>query len=90
MENYTRMLEPQPDISEYIKFFNSLYCLLIRYACLVAEAAADEHSSSWELQKEIVGVVDVTVQRDDDVLSHIRGEGEYLYVSGIAVLTKFR
>ncbi|XP_074585925.1 GCN5-related N-acetyltransferase 10, chloroplastic [Curcuma longa] len=61
-----------------------------RYACLVAEAAADEHSSSWEPQKEIVGVVDVTVQRDDDVLSHIQGEGEYLYVSGIAVLTKFR
>ncbi|KAG6512932.1 hypothetical protein ZIOFF_031071 [Zingiber officinale] len=60
-----------------------------RYACLVAEAV-DEHSSSWEPQKEIVGVVDVTVQRDYDVLSHIQGEGEYLYVSGIAVLTKFR
>lgn len=39
---------------------------------------------------ELVGVVDVTVQRDADVLRHLEGTREYLYVSGIAVLNKFR
>ncbi|KAJ8493478.1 hypothetical protein OPV22_015199 [Ensete ventricosum] len=60
-----------------------------RYACLVAESAS-AHNSLWEPLKEIVGVVDVTVQKDEDVLCHIQGEQEYLYISGIAVLTKFR
>ncbi|WOL03608.1 hypothetical protein Cni_G12328 [Canna indica] len=59
-----------------------------RYACLVAESDT-ENNSLWEPQ-EIVGVADVTVQRDADVLNHIQGAEEYLYVSGIAVLTKFR
>lgn len=39
---------------------------------------------------EIVGVADATVQRDEDVLRHLQGAEEYLYVSGIAVLIKFR
>lgn len=56
---------------------------------MVAESDS-EHNSVWEPLKEIVGVVDVTVQRDEDVLTHLQGEEEYLYVSGIAVLTKYR
>ncbi|RWW72662.1 hypothetical protein BHE74_00019505 [Ensete ventricosum] len=52
--------------------------------------SASAHNSLWEPLKEIVGVVDVTVQKDEDVLCHIQGEQEYLYISGIAVLTKFR
>ncbi|WOH11650.1 hypothetical protein DCAR_0831140 [Daucus carota subsp. sativus] len=55
-----------------------------RYACLVAEA-------SNESLGNLVGVVDVTFLRDDDVLEHLPGEtDEYLYVSGIAVSTDFR
>lgn len=38
----------------------------------------------------LVGVVDVTVMRDEDVLKHIDGAEEYLYVSGIAVMKDFR
>ncbi|KAL3845625.1 hypothetical protein ACJIZ3_003028 [Penstemon smallii] len=58
-----------------------------RYACLVAEPKTD----SQESQKEIVvGVVDVTVYREDSVLGHLPGAKEYLYISGIAVLNKFR
>ncbi|XP_008803790.2 uncharacterized protein LOC103717252 [Phoenix dactylifera] len=60
-----------------------------RYACLVVESVnvpdllrAPEH--------ELVGVVDVTVQRDEEVLRHLEGVEEYLYVSGMAVLKKFR
>ncbi|XP_010927818.2 GCN5-related N-acetyltransferase 10, chloroplastic isoform X1 [Elaeis guineensis] len=60
-----------------------------RYACLVAESInvsdllrAPEH--------RLVGVVDVTVQRDEEVLRHLEGVEEYLYVSGMAVLKKFR
>lgn len=57
-----------------------------RYACLVAEPRDDCQLS----RKEPVGVVDVTVQREDSVLEHLPGADEYLYVSGIAVLNKFR
>lgn len=57
-----------------------------RYACLVAEFLTDTGNS----QKELVGVVDVTVQREESVLQHLPGAKEYLYVSGIAVLNKFR
>ncbi|KAI3464380.1 hypothetical protein Pfo_021043 [Paulownia fortunei] len=57
-----------------------------RYACLVAEPTTDPQKS----QKELVGVVDVTVLREDAVLQHLPGAEEYLYVSGIAVLNKFR
>ncbi|KAJ3709235.1 hypothetical protein LUZ61_012940 [Rhynchospora tenuis] len=56
-----------------------------RYACLVAESV----NESTALQ-ELVGIVDVTVQRDGDVLVHLSGAEEYLYVSGIAVLKKYR
>ncbi|KAJ3683491.1 hypothetical protein LUZ60_013718 [Juncus effusus] len=56
-----------------------------RYACLVAESVSESTSS-----QEIVGVLDVTVQRDKDVLIHIKDSEEYLYISGIAVLKKFR
>ncbi|PKI78426.1 uncharacterized protein LOC116198899 [Punica granatum] len=55
-----------------------------RYACLVAEPATEEQPN------ELVGVVDVTVLRDDSVLQHLPGEEEYLYVSGIAVSQSFR
>ncbi|GER37818.1 acyl-CoA N-acyltransferases super family protein [Striga asiatica] len=58
-----------------------------RYACLVAEPESDYEGSNV---KELVGVVDVTVQREDYVLEHLKGVEEYLYVSGIAVLNKFR
>ncbi|KAK4791637.1 hypothetical protein SAY86_032050 [Trapa natans] len=58
-----------------------------RYACLVAEPAA---STDQEQRRELVGVVDVTVLRDDPVLRHLQGEEEYLYVSGIAVSESFR
>ncbi|GAA0143840.1 acetyltransferase [Lithospermum erythrorhizon] len=57
-----------------------------RYACLVAEASLGKSSS----KEELVGVVDATVYCDNDVLMHIPGADEYLYVSGIAVLNKFR
>ncbi|KAF8404311.1 hypothetical protein HHK36_009194 [Tetracentron sinense] len=60
-----------------------------RYACLVAEPtdASDSISASGE---GLVGVVDVTVLRDEAVLRHLEGAEEYLYVSGIAVLNAFR
>ncbi|BFG23516.1 hypothetical protein CerSpe_097900 [Prunus speciosa] len=58
-----------------------------RYACLVAEPTLDTSNS----QEDLVGVVDVTVSRDRDVLQHLPSEAEeYLYVSGIAVLKSFR
>ncbi|EPS63760.1 hypothetical protein M569_11023, partial [Genlisea aurea] len=53
-----------------------------RYACLVAEPVSDPGG--------LVGVVDITVLRDYSVLKHLEGLDEYLYVSGIAVLKKFR
>ncbi|KAL1362651.1 hypothetical protein AAHE18_03G095800 [Arachis hypogaea] len=58
-----------------------------RYACLVAEAATEDADS----QKQLVGVIDVTVLRDRDVLQHLPAEAqEYLYISGIAVSKTFR
>ncbi|XP_047979674.1 uncharacterized protein LOC125221577 isoform X2 [Salvia hispanica] len=57
-----------------------------RYACLVAEPR-DEFQDS---KKELAGVVDVTVLREDSVLKHLLGAKEYIYVSGIAVLNRFR
>lgn len=70
-----------------------------RYACLVAEVAERDNTSSTnpqeldlhhQQQQQLVGVVDVTVLRDDDVLPHLQGVQEYLYVSGIAVSHYFR
>ncbi|KAF6167038.1 hypothetical protein GIB67_041293 [Kingdonia uniflora] len=60
-----------------------------RYACLVAEPT---HSSDSDplVHQRLVGVVDITVSTDKDVLDHLEGAEEYLYVSGIAVLNKFR
>ncbi|XP_027089987.1 GCN5-related N-acetyltransferase 10, chloroplastic [Coffea arabica] len=58
-----------------------------RYACLVAEPSRDTSGSNMD---DLVGVVDVTVSRDDEVLQYISGADEYLYVSGIAVLNNFR
>lgn len=55
-----------------------------RYACLVAVPDTDDDSVS-KSQQELVGVVDVTVLRDQDVVRHLDGAKEYLYVSGIAV-----
>ncbi|KAJ4832628.1 hypothetical protein Tsubulata_001357 [Turnera subulata] len=57
-----------------------------RYACLVAEPAADSPTS----QSKLVGIVDVTALRDRDVLQHLTGAEEYLYISGIAVSKSFR
>ncbi|CAN6458375.1 unnamed protein product [Victoria cruziana] len=60
-----------------------------RYACLVAETDGklDSHA---ETHPRLVGVVDITVLRNDSVLQFLEGADEYLYVSGIAVLTAFR
>lgn len=55
-----------------------------RYSCLVAA------QPSPGIQDDLVGVVDVTVFRDGEVLQYLTGADEYLYVSGIAVLRKFR
>lgn len=54
---------------------------------MVAEPTLDNSNT----QEDLVGVVDVTVSRDRDVLQHLPSEAEeYLYVSGIAVLKSFR
>ncbi|MCL7048754.1 hypothetical protein MKW94_012054, partial [Papaver nudicaule] len=61
-----------------------------RYACLVAQSA-DTSSDMLSVTKQgLVGVVDVTVLRNTDVVQHLEGADEYLYVSGIAVFNKFR
>ncbi|KAG4966684.1 hypothetical protein AAZX31_12G001900 [Glycine max] len=58
-----------------------------RYACLVAEPAINDPDSP----KQLVGVIDVTVLRDQNVLQHLPPEAEeYLYISGIAVSKTFR
>ncbi|KAB5556370.1 hypothetical protein DKX38_007279 [Salix brachista] len=57
------------------------YLDINRYACLVAEPAAE---------RKLVGIVDVTALRDEDVLQHLEGADEYLYISGIAVSNNFR
>lgn len=54
---------------------------------MVAESGKGPNSQG---APEIVGVADATVQRDEDVLRHLEGAEEYVYVSGIAVLIKFR
>ncbi|KAH7663786.1 Acyl-CoA N-acyltransferase protein [Dioscorea alata] len=60
-----------------------------RYACLVAESV-NANTAERVAETEIVGVVDVTVQRDNDIVKHLQGAEEYVYVSGICVPTKFR
>ncbi|XP_056693669.1 GCN5-related N-acetyltransferase 10, chloroplastic isoform X2 [Spinacia oleracea] len=66
-----------------------------RYACLVAEPAkeydmdASMDSQAQHEQHQLVGVVDITVLRDSDVMQHLQGAPEYLYVSGIAVSNNF-
>lgn len=58
-----------------------------RYACLVAEPAKNDPDSP----KQLVGVIDVTVLRDQNVLQHLPPEAEeYLYISGIAISNTFR
>ncbi|KAH9626400.1 hypothetical protein KSS87_009086 [Heliosperma pusillum] len=61
-----------------------------RYACLVAEHAKEDDASQISPPHQLVGVVDITVLRDDDVLRHLEGAQEYLYVSGIAVPENYR
>lgn len=58
-----------------------------RYACLVAVPNTETTESAYS---DLVGVVDVTVLRDNDIVRHLPGAREYLYVSGIAVLKDFR
>ncbi|XP_024970244.1 uncharacterized protein LOC112509493 [Cynara cardunculus var. scolymus] len=57
-----------------------------RYACLVAETSTTDDQE----KQQLVGVVDVTVFRDESVIKHLSEANEYLYVSGIAVLRNFR
>lgn len=71
-------LIPQNDHDDYLN--------VNRYACLVAEPAAESSESCTKL----VGIVDATASRDDDVLQHLNGAEEYLYISGIAVSQNFR
>ncbi|KAI3918354.1 hypothetical protein MKX01_041674 [Papaver californicum] len=61
-----------------------------RYACLVAKTADTSSDTSSLSEQGLVGVVDVTVLRNKDVVQHLDGAEEYLYVSGIAVFNKFR
>ncbi|KAK9713661.1 hypothetical protein RND81_06G042800 [Saponaria officinalis] len=62
-----------------------------RYACLVAEPAKEDSASTKsEHNNDLVGVVDITVLRDSDVIQHLEGTQEYLYVSGIAVSNNYR
>lgn len=63
-----------------------------RYACLVAETdcATMDHGMANKTRQKIVGVVDVTAYADKDVLFHLGGAVEYLYVSGIAVGDNYR
>lgn len=65
-----------------------------RYACLVAEPAKQDEASTksqpHDDYQKLVGVADVTVLRDNDVLQHLEGAQEYLYVSGIAVSNNYR
>ncbi|XP_060199943.1 GCN5-related N-acetyltransferase 10, chloroplastic-like isoform X2 [Lycium barbarum] len=60
--------------------------LYFRYACLVAEASSD----TSEVEQNLVGVIDATVYRDNDVLQYLPGAAEYIYISEIVVLNKFR
>lgn len=63
-----------------------------RFACLVAES--DDHTVEYGVhgmsEKNLAGVVDVTARVDEDVLCHLEGAAEYLYVSGIAVRLNYR
>ncbi|XP_026411283.1 uncharacterized protein LOC113306569 isoform X1 [Papaver somniferum] len=61
-----------------------------RYACLVAKAADTSLDTLSLSEQGLVGVVDVTVLNNKDVVQHLDGAEEYLYVSGIAVFNKFR
>jgi hypothetical protein len=56
----------------------------------VAEEAEAADQLSKAPYERIVGVVDCTVQDEDDILKQLQGVDEYLYVSGIAVLPSFR
>ncbi|GAV60345.1 Acetyltransf_1 domain-containing protein [Cephalotus follicularis] len=58
-----------------------------RYVCLVAEPTIDASISQGKL---VVGIVDVTVLRDEAVLQHLPSAEEYLYVSGLAVSKHYR
>eukprot|EP01018_Ginkgo_biloba_P023719 Gb_39481 [translate_table: standard] len=67
-------------------------CKWRRYACLVAEADYEnmEFGMPETSRHKIVGVVDVTAFADRDVLFHLEGAEEYLYVSGISVSANYR
>ncbi|MQM21677.1 hypothetical protein Taro_054722 [Colocasia esculenta] len=73
----------QLSVHDLSKYFDN------RYACLVAELIDTSNPLCTSLQ-ELVGVVDVSIQRDEDVMLHLDGAEEYLYVSGIAVLKSYR
>lgn len=63
-----------------------------RYACLVAEP--DYHTVESGMhgmsENKLVGVVDATAFAGKDVLCHLEGAEECLYVSGIAVSANYR
>ncbi|KAK4708448.1 hypothetical protein R3W88_029373 [Solanum pinnatisectum] len=72
-----------------VEQFSNLYYRLKhyapdRYACLVAEAVSSEE------EQHLVGVIDATVNEDKDILQYLPVATKYIYISGIAVLNKFR
>ncbi|KAH7277630.1 hypothetical protein KP509_39G059900 [Ceratopteris richardii] len=56
-----------------------------RYACIVAMPGCQQSED-----KEIVGVVDAAAMADRHVLKALPGIDEYLYISGMAVVPKYR
>lgn len=62
-----------------------------RYACLVAEPETSDLTQTEEKEQILVGVVDATALRDQNVLQYFPPDAdEYLYISGIAVSETFR
>ncbi|KAL6897320.1 hypothetical protein ACP4OV_007016 [Aristida adscensionis] len=80
-----KLLFANKNITSMFKFI----CFSV-YACLVAEDVEATMQLSLAPFEKIVGVVDCTVQDEQDILKNLQGADEYFYVSGIAVLPSFR
>ncbi|KAJ7565825.1 hypothetical protein O6H91_02G076800 [Diphasiastrum complanatum] len=65
-----------------------------RYTCLLAEPVNNElilHAvSSKETNSKVVGVVDLTALGEREIVKHLYGTDEYLYLSGLAVESAYR
>ncbi|KAH9541545.1 hypothetical protein CY35_14G070400 [Sphagnum magellanicum] len=63
-----------------------------RYACLLAEPVPEVDQEHLDTNRElkVVGAVNLTALVDSDVLRHLQGAHEYLYVSGMAVDADYR